>query len=104
MDAHPSTQPLFTVRLRGAPEIFSARRTELETTVRRRLEDVYGSPAGACSALHAYLDSLALEPGEIDWQEALNGAVEQLGVRLLPGARFECELALPALAANGTGG
>lgn len=101
MDAHSHLDPHFTVTLRGAPEIFSPRRAELEETVRRHLHARYGGEAAAADALHAYLDSLALEPGEIDWHDALRAVVDELKPQLPPGAHFACALEAGASAHRG---
>lgn len=95
MDARPPLPPLYLVHLRGAPEIFLARRAELEQLVQDHLDATYGSHSAAAGALHAYVDSLELEPDEISWEEALRTAAGQ--VLLPPGARFDCELTAKAM-------
>ncbi len=96
MDARSLPPSLYEVHLRGAPEIFSARRAALEEAVRQALDALYGSHAAAAGALHALVDSLDLDTREPGWDEALSAAVDQLGVLLPPGARFECELTAEA--------
>ena len=96
MDARSLPPSLYEVHLRGAPEVFSARRAELEGAVRHALDARYGGHAAAAGVLHALVDSLDLDTREIRWNEALRAAVDQLGVLLPPGARFECELTAEA--------
>lgn len=96
MDARSLPLSLYEVHLRGAPEIFSARRAALEEAVRHTLDALYGGHEAAAGALHALVDSLDLDTREPGWDEALCAAVDQLGVLLPPGARFECELTAEA--------
>lgn len=85
---------LYSVALRGAPEVFSLQRAQLQARLQLMLDHAYGSHQAAASALHAYLDSLDLMEGELGWGEALDAATRQLAVQLPPGARFECSLVM----------
>lgn len=90
MDAQQD--PLYTVALRGAPEIFSAQRVRLQASLQLLLDRAYGGHRAAANALRAGADGLGAAPGEARWSDALEDAVQRLGVQLPPGARFECEL------------
>lgn len=96
MDARTVSPFLYEVHFRGPPEVFSARRAELEEAVRHALDAPYGGHAAAAGVLHALVDSLDLDECETSWSEALRAVVDHLGVRLPPGARFECELTAEA--------
>jgi hypothetical protein len=89
-----SPAPLYYVLLRGAPEIFSERRSQLEDRFRHLLNQQYGGEANVCAALHNHVDA---GDDEDRWLQSIEFATQLLGAALPPGARFECEVNWDAL-------
>lgn len=83
---------LYAVKLHGAPEIFSPRRTTLEDQFRNAMNERLGGEQRAAGALHAYVDSDGASDGEPRWDEAERMVLSDMAAVLPPGAKFECEL------------
>ena len=87
--------PPFTVTLRRAPEVFSARRAALEEQFRLALMAQFPDDQAAWQALHVAQDAIEHVPLPLQWEAAEAVAMQAVGVTLPPGAYFECELAWP---------
>jgi hypothetical protein len=87
---HDTSSPSFLVELIGMPEAFALRRLELGQQFLDRITALYGSEPAAGAALHAYVDSGDLEPGELPWNVAHDQVVAAMG--LPPGAHFRCSI------------
>ena len=85
---------LYSVRLRGAPEIFSAKRASLEQQFRAALNAQFpNGEEGAWACIAAEQDGSADDNcAPPCWNDAERIALSALDARLPPGAHFECTL------------
>jgi hypothetical protein len=91
MPSIPTPSIQYRVELVGMPEAFAPRRQALIQRFMDAMIEAYGSEAAATGALHAYLDSIDLEPGEVAWDVVQTRVVATMG--LPPGATFRCSVA-----------
>ena len=91
LPAVPPDTRLYIVELRGAPEMFAARRTALQEQFRAAMNERLGGEAHAATALHALNDGGELEEGP-HWHVVEPEVMATMAALLPPGAHFLCSL------------